>query len=123
MKRVGYLYDKICDLDNIKAAIKHAADKKRDRREVARVLRHIDYYAQLLRDMLVNKTYTLTQGKHKRILDGSQMKIRDITIPVFFPDQVIHWSVMQILTPLFMKSMYRYSCGSILTELFARINK
>ena len=28
-------------------------------------------------------------------------------------DQIIHWSIMNILEPYFMKGMYHYSCASI----------
>jgi len=42
MKRVGYLYDKICDIDNIKLAIKKSSRGKRDHVNVKRVLENID---------------------------------------------------------------------------------
>lgn len=113
MKRVGFLYEKICDIENIKAAIKNASRRKRKRREVRRVLSNIDECAEQVRKMLLEQNYDLVEGKHKLIYDGSQNKIRKITIPRFFPDQVIHWALMQVTQPIFMRGMYEYSCGSV----------
>ena len=46
MKRVGYLYEKMCDVDFIKKAIKNAAKGKTDRLYVKAILSDIDGYAQ-----------------------------------------------------------------------------
>lgn len=72
MKRIGFLYEKVCDIDNIKAAIMNASKGKRNRREVRWVLAHIDKYAEKAQKMLLERNYALTQGKHKKIFDGSQ---------------------------------------------------
>lgn len=45
MKRVGYLYEKIYDIDNCRQAIIEAADDKRKRRRVKYILEHLDEYA------------------------------------------------------------------------------
>ena len=113
MKRIGYLYEKICDRENIKAAIRNASKGKRDREYVRRISENADYYADEISEMLKSKNYTFHPNRHKTIKDGASLKERDITIPVFYPDQIIHWAVVQVLQPIFTKGMYRYSCGSV----------
>lgn len=41
MKRYGYIYDKICDKENIRLAMLRASKGKRYRNDVKRVLRDI----------------------------------------------------------------------------------
>ena len=45
VKRIGYLYDKIIDIDNIKQAIINASKKKTNRKSVQRILKDVDFYA------------------------------------------------------------------------------
>lgn len=113
MKRIGYLYEKIYDVENIKLAIRNAAKGKHSRRYVKRILENSDYYANEISEMLKNKTYRLSPNRCKRIKDGACQKERDITIPAFYPDQIIQWAAMQVLNPVFTKGMYEYSCGSV----------
>lgn len=113
MKRIGYLYEKIYDVENIKLAIRNASKGKRKRGYVLKILNNSDYYAEQLSEQLKNKTYKLSPNKCKQIYDGSSKKIRNITVPRFYPDQVIQWAAIQVLKPMFLKGMYRYSCGSV----------
>lgn len=113
MKRIGNLYEKIYDINNIKTAILKSAKYKNNKRNVAKVLNNIDYYAYLVQTMLITQTYKIGDNCHKLIQDGVSKKIRDITIPKYFPDQIIHWSLMLIIKPIIEKSMYQYCCGSV----------
>lgn len=113
MKRVGFLYEKVYDVENIKLAIKNASKGKRKRRYVRRVLKNADYYAEKLSRELREKTYKLSPNRHKTIYDESSNKYRDITIPQFYPDQVIQWALIQVVRPHLLKSMYRHSCAAI----------
>ncbi|MBQ8248119.1 MAG: hypothetical protein IJZ42_13405 [Lachnospiraceae bacterium] len=113
MKRVGYIYEKIYDVDNIKLAIRNASKGKHNRRYVRKILNNIDYYAQGISDMLKNEEFVPSPNRTKTIKDGASQKERDITIPVFYPDQIVHWAIIQVIKPVFMKGMYPYSCGSV----------
>ena len=46
MKRYGFIYERICDIENIKAAIYNASKRKRKRPSVAKILKNVDYYAE-----------------------------------------------------------------------------
>lgn len=113
MKRIGYIYDRICDLNNIKAAIWFSSHGKRDHKFVRPVLDDIEGHAKRTQEMLREKAYVPSPYIIKEICDHSSGKIRTIHKPRYFPDQVIHWALMLQLQPILMKGMYEYSCGSI----------
>lgn len=113
MKRVGYLYDKICDLDNIKYAIRMASRRKKKHRVVALVLADVDAHAAKIQSMLANKTFVPSPYKIKQIRDGATGKIRTISCPKFYPDQIVHWAVMTPLIPVFSRGMYAHSAGGM----------
>lgn len=113
MKRVGHIYEKVCDLENIKLAIAKASLGKRDKKFVRKIMGRPDYYAGKLREMLLSKTYVPSPYAIKVIKDGASQKERTIYKPRFYPDQVIHWALMLQLHELCLRGMYEYSCGSV----------
>ena len=113
MKRIGHLYDKITDIENIKLAIINASRKKRDRPAVIRVLEDIEGHALKIHHILETESYIPSPYYEVKIIDNSSCKERMIHKPKFFPDQVIHWAVMQIVQPSLLKGMYYYCCGSV----------
>lgn len=113
LKRYGYLYDNVCDLGNIKDAIRRASLGKRHQTRVRRILDNIDARALEIRNMLMDQTFTPSQPKIKTILDGPSGKTRTICKPTFFPDQIVHWALMLQLEPVMMKGMYEHNCGSV----------
>jgi len=113
LKRHGYIYDKVCDLENIKLAIMKSSLGKRNQRRVKNILDNIDFYAIRLQKMLVEKTYIASPYQIKNIKDGATKKTRTIFKPRYYPDQIIHWALMLQIEPVLMKGMYQYSCGSV----------
>lgn len=113
MKRVGYIYEKIYDTDNIKKAILNASLGKRNRKYVKRVLDNIDFYANEISITLREQKYIPSPYTIKRIIDGSSGKERTIFKPNFYPDQIIHWALILQIEPILMRGMYAYTCGSV----------
>ena len=113
MKRTGYLYDQICDLENIKTAIRKASLGKRRRPFVKKVANNPDRYAAEIQRLLRGKHYVPSPYTIKTIKDGASQKERVISKPRFYPDQIIHWALMLPLQPVIMRGMYAYNCGSI----------
>ncbi|MDD3397699.1 MAG: reverse transcriptase domain-containing protein [Clostridia bacterium] len=113
MKRKGFIFDKVCELDNILLAINKASKGKRKRKSVQKVLEKKEFYAKQIQQMLKNESYTPSPYNIKNIVDKSSTKIREIAIPKFYPDQIIQWALMLQLENIFMKSMYYYTCASI----------
>lgn len=113
MKRVGYIYDNICSIDNIKHAIMNSSKGKRDRRTVRNVIEHIDEAALKIRETLTGKTYEPKPYREFTVRESPCRKERQICCPAFYPDQIVHWALMQVLQPIIKKSMYEFNCGSI----------
>lgn len=113
MKRIGFIYEKVCDVENIKHAIMKASLGKRKQKRVAIIINNIDYYAENISNMLKNKNYVPSEYVVKPIYDGANRKERIIYKPRFYPDQIIHWALMLQIEPIIMKGMYEYSCGSV----------
>ena len=113
MKRIGNIYEKICDIENIKTAILKASLGKRSNHRVLEVLDNIDFYAQEISELLYMEEYIPSPYIKKTILDGASQKERTIYKPRFYPDQIIHWALMNQIQPILMRGMYAYSCGSV----------
>lgn len=113
MKRTGYLYETMCDIDFIKQAIHNAAKGKTNRSYIKKIMADIDGYAMKIKCMLETETIELQPNTYCQIYDNSCRKMRRITIPAFFPDQIIHWIVITAIQPVILRGMYRYCCGSI----------
>lgn len=113
IKRVGYVYNRIYDTGNIKAAIMKASLGKRDQRRVQAVMANIDEAVINIQTMLREKAYEPSPYAIKIIRDGATQKERTIYKPQFYPDQIIHWALMLQLEPIIMRGMYEYSCGSV----------
>lgn len=111
MKRVNNLYQKICDIENIKKAILKASLGKRNRCDVKKVLSNMEYYSNAIQTILEKELYRPT--KNRTLIINERTKTREITMPRFFPDQIIHWALMIVLEPIIMKGMYYYNCGNI----------
>ncbi len=57
MKLVGFLYEKIYDIDNIKLAMRMAAKGKKKRNSVKRILANEDKNIEILHQILKDKSY------------------------------------------------------------------
>ena len=113
MKSYNHLFEKIIDEDNIKLAIHEAAKKKKKRKDVQNVLNNIEYHIKKIKYILENNLFKPRKHIPKIIDDGFAHKKREIVQPDFIYEQIIHHCVMQVLIPIFSKSLYKYTCGSI----------
>jgi len=113
MKRTGHLYEKICDIENITLAIENASRGKRKRNIVKKSLKNKEAAAKEVRRILLEKAYEPAIYREKTIKDASNKKERKIFCPKFYPDQIIHWALMQVTQPIIMKGMYEFNCGCI----------
>lgn len=113
MKRIGFLYEQLCSYELIETAITEASRGKQPRQEVAIVLqnRH-EHILQLLR-MFEEECVKFTPYFEFNCYDPHSKKTREIRRPAFYPDQIIHWCVVLVLKPVFMRGMYKYCSGSI----------
>ena len=113
MKRTGNIYQKIIELNNIEAAIYKASKGKGNRKSVEKILDSPTYYALQIQKSLKDKTFRPSPYVAMRGHDGANKKERIIYKPHFYPDQIVHWSLMLQIEPLLMKGMYEFCCASV----------
>lgn len=113
MKTAKNIYIKIIDKNNIYKAILNASKGKKNRDNVQQVINNITFYVDDIYNKLSKKTYSPKPYVEMKIHDGVRKKERIIYKPCFYPDQVVHWALMQQIEPFIMKGMYEYCCGSV----------
>lgn len=111
MKRYGNLFHKIINIDNIKLAHKNARKGKTYYSEVIMVDKDIDFYCNeiskiLEEDKFENSKYTI----FTKIDKG---KSREIYKLPYYPDRIIHHAIMQILEPIWIKTLISDTFQSI----------
>jgi len=112
MHRVGYLYEELIDRDNIRKAVMRSSKGKRDRPYVKAYIDNMENTVDSIIKIL-EEGYNPSKPNVFTMYDSHRSKIRVISCPRYFPDQIIHHAVMQVVIPIFMKGMYDHSYGSI----------
>lgn len=103
MKRVGNLYSRICDIDNIRLAHHNARKGKSFYTEVKAIDADEDKYLYSLQDMLVHHAFKTSQYEKFQKVDGG--KVRGIYKLPYFPDRVCQWALIQIIEPYLIRTM------------------
>lgn len=112
MKRFGNLYEQVCDIENIKLAHKNAREGKRHYSEVKMIDADPDKYLKQIKDMLKNKTFRNSEYTvmNKKTDNG---KVREIFKLPYFPDRIVHHCIMQVIEPIWFKSLIRDTYSAI----------
>jgi len=110
MKTYKHLYEKLVDKDNVELAINNAFKGKRDREKVKYIIEHKEISIPKYQEMANH--YHNAIHSPKVIYDGVKRKKRTIIVPSN-DEQVMHHMAVNVLKPIFMKSMYEHSYGSI----------
>lgn len=110
MKTYKNIYDSFISEENIKLAIYNGSKNKRNRPLVKKILENQDEYIPKFQEMC--EDYHNHKHSPKEIYDGITRKKRMILVPTQY-EQVVHHMAVNILKPIFMKSMYEHSYGSI----------
>ena len=110
-KRVGNIYPKIIDIDNIKLAHKNAKKDKSFYSAVIKTNENLDERANKIQEMLKNHTYKVSQYKTSVIQDKNKKRIL-FKLP-YYPDRIIQWAIMLQIEPIFRKTMTDFTCASI----------
>ena len=113
MKRIGFLFEKICNRGNILTAHKMASKKKHHYSEVQEVNRDLDNKLQEIKDMLENNTYLLTLKDYTLKIINDNGKERELYKLSYFPHRIIQWAIMNVLMPIFMKNYSNKTYASL----------
>ena len=112
-KRIGNLFNKMCKIENIKAAIFDSAHGKKKRKCVKKVLDNVDEYAHKIQQILLTESYVPSRFYERELYDCHCRKSRKICNTAYYPDQIIFWCVINAIKPTIMRGMYEWSCGSV----------
>lgn len=111
MKRYGYLFDKIADIENIKLAHRLARRGKTHYSQVKMFDSNPDYYAREIHNMLVSGKYKTSEYIKFEIFDRN--KSRTIYKLPYYPDRVVHWAIMIQLETVFMRTFIKQTCAAL----------
>lgn len=103
MKRYGNLYHLIYDIDNIRLAHKNARKGKTKYDEVIAIDADVEKYVQEIHTMLVDKTFK--SSKYEMFIKNDKGKNREIYKLPYFPDRIIQHAIMQVLEPIWKKTL------------------
>lgn len=103
MKRYDHLFEKICDIENLRTAYKHAKKGKGWYREVQEIDKNLDYYLELLQHTLLTHNYHTSDYEIFYKTEGN--KKRKIYKLPFFPDRICQWAILQIIEPYLIKTL------------------
>ena len=111
MKRYGNLYSKIYDIENIRLAHANARKGKTYYSEVKLVDSNQEFYFNKIHLMLKDKTFI--NSEYEVFTRVFNKKEREIYKLPYFPDRIIHHCIMQILEPIWRKTLIRNTFSSI----------
>lgn len=103
MKRVGGLFEKIYDIDNLMLAHKNARKGKTFYTEVQMVDSNPAKYLYELQDAIKNHTYRTSEYTVFKKFDGN--KVREIYKLPYYPDRIFQWAVIQVIEPYILKNL------------------
>lgn len=96
MKRLGGVWEKVVDIDNLRRSFQKAAKGRRDRKSVQRIEANLEHYLIKLQAILKSGTYHTSTYRTRVIFEP---KRRVIYILPFFPDRIVHHAVMDVIGP------------------------
>lgn len=108
MKRYGYLFEKICNIDNINLADSKARKGKKNKKEIAEHDAREDDNQRLL-ESLLNGTYSTSKYKTFKIYEPKERLIYKLP---YYPDRIVHHAIMNVMEPIWVKTFINntYSC-------------
>lgn len=112
-KRIGFIYDIMYDKDFIRKTIINGTILKRGRKDVQEVLRNLDYYVDLMYDILINHRYIPSIPIISLFYDKSSEKTRKIGSQPYFPDGLANQLAVEAVRERMTKGFHYYSCASI----------
>ena len=95
MKRYDHLFEKICDIENLRKAHKNAKKGKGWYKEVQEIDKDPDKYLEQIQEMLINHTYRTSEYEVFYKDDGR--KKRKIYKLPYFPDRICQWAILQVI--------------------------
>jgi retron-type reverse transcriptase len=110
MKRIGNLYNRIYDMDNLLLADRLAAKGKNKQKGVIRHQANQSENLSQLQAILAAKTYRTSQYTTFKIYEPKERVVYRLP---YFPDRIVHHAIMNVLEPVFLASFTADTYSSI----------
>lgn len=104
MRRYRGLWERLVSRENVERAVREAARGKRGRAHVERCLSDVAGTAGRV-IALIESGFVPSEPSEVDVWDESRGKQRHICCPRFFPDQIMHHVVIQVLAPCVLRGM------------------
>jgi RNA-directed DNA polymerase len=111
MKRYNNLWDQITDRDNIERAFLRSQRGKKHYKEVMKINQSPEPYLLAIQDSLIKRTFKNSSYEIIERMEGG--KLREIKKLPYYPDRIIHHAIMQVLEPIWIKSLIKDTWQSI----------
>lgn len=111
MKRQGYLYEQIASMDNLREAHRRAKRGKSHYKEVIEIEKDPEYHLSYLKDILDLGLFTTS--KYRVFLRREGGKLRKIHALPYFPDRIVHHTIMLVMGDTWQKSLIRDTFQSL----------
>lgn len=107
------IWEKICSIENLRLAHKNASKGKSWYKEVREFNKDPEKYLKEIQTMLVTRTYRpLPYEKFLRVERGKE---REIYKSRYFPERVIQWAVLQVISPILLRQLI-YDTYSVIPD-------
>lgn len=103
MNRVGFLFEKIASLDNLLLAHENARQGKNKltNEGIKLVDSNPEKYCRQIQQSLLDGTFHTSAYKEFTKIDSG--KERNICELPYYPDRIVHWSILQVLSHTFIR--------------------
>ena len=98
-------------MENIRNAHLNARKGKAHYREVQKVNANVDYYLSKIQTMIADKTFR--NSKYTTFMKLDSKKDREIFKLPYFPDRIIHHCIVQVLEPIWVRSLIADTYSSL----------
>lgn len=114
MKSYNHLWEIYVSDENYYSGVRNATCHKGGKKRKYRKAQYFKNHVEELKPELLNYAMNFQNDNHQpmEIYDGIRRKKRQIIVPSM-REQVVHHMIINVLKPIFIKSMYYHSYGSI----------
>lgn len=100
MKRIGYLHEKVYDIENIELADKNARKNKKKKYGIIKHDKDRDWENFMLELDLKNLEYKTSDYTTFKIYEPKEREI--FRLP-YYPDRIAHHAIMNVMEPIWTK--------------------
>lgn len=107
------IFDKICELENLRLAHHNARKDKSFYKEVKMVNANEDFYLKEIQKLLISWEYKITSKDYKLQKIHDKGKDRILMKLDYYPHRIVQRAIMQQIEDVFMRVFSPFSCASV----------